>query len=145
MDQIQQPDPSPQLKLEPDSASPPAAAPAAPAASPPAPEPVVEKPAAARAGSRASTKARVSNPKPKTGARTRKKAEIDPAGPEPDRVAVVLKTSRYTGRNGRAVARKSTVMVTVDRGLKLIMLDHAREASEDEAAAAAAGDPILLD
>ena len=49
----------------------------------------------------------------------------------------MLKTSRYTGREGRAVARKTAVLVTVDRGLQLIMLDHAREATEAEAQAAA--------
>lgn len=101
-----------------------------------------------RTGSRAATKARVTNPKPKTGKRSRKKPEAEPEAVEDgvsDRVPVVLKTSRYTGRNGRAIARKTTVMVTVDRGLNLIMLDHAREANEAEATTAGEADPIFLD
>lgn len=102
------------------------------------------KKATPAAGSRASTKARVTNPKPKTGRRVRKADEAEAVEPEAERVAVVLKTSRYTGRHGRAVARKSTVLVTVDRGLKLLMLDHAREATEAEAAAALVK-PIYVD
>jgi hypothetical protein len=100
-----------------------------------------------RSGSRAATKARVTNPKPKAGRRPRKKpeAETEAAEDVSDRVPVVLKTSRYTGRNGRAIARKTTVMVTVDRGLRLIMQDHAREANEAETLAAAKADPIFLD
>lgn len=101
--------------------------------------------AATRTGSRASTKARVTSPRPKAGARRRNKPETDPApDTDADRVAVVLKTSRYTGRQGRAIARKTTVLVTVDRGLQLIMLDHAREATEAESKAAAVA-PIYLD
>lgn len=139
MDTTTRNDPSPQLQLDP-AAGPEAAAPEAATAPAAQEQPVAERPAA-RAGSRAATKARVTNPKPKTGKRARPKAEAEPVADEGDRVAVVLKTSRYTGRNGRAVARKTTVLVTVDRGLQLIMLDHAREASEDEAKVAT----VLLD
>lgn len=122
-----------------------AGAAAAPEAQETPPEPPVgDASDAARGGSRASTKARVNNPKPKTGAKARRKPEVEPTEPEGERVAVVLKTSRYTGRNGRAIARKRTVLVTIERGLKLVMLDDAREATEAEAAAARAA-PVFLD
>lgn len=145
MDTTTRTDPSPQLQL--DAAAAPDAAAAAPAAAPtPAPEqPEAAQKPAARGGSRASTKARVNNPKPKTGKRARPKVEAEPEADDSGRVPVVLKTSRYTGRKGRAIARKTTVLVTVDRGLKLIMLDHAREATEAEKLAAAKADPIFLD
>lgn len=119
---------SQELPLSPE----PAVSPPEPSAPPaPAPDP------APRTGARSETRARVSKPAAKTGKRPRKTAPVeDAAAPEEDRVAVVLKTSKYTGRNGRAVARKTTVLVTLDRALKLIMLDDAREATDAEKAAA---------
>lgn len=128
----------------PEGPAPEAVAPEAPPPEAPPPEAPAASPPVPRAGSSASTRARVTNPKPKTGKRRRPKAAPAPVEAEGERVAVVLKTSRYTGRKGKAIARKTAVMVTVERGLNLIMLDHAREATEAEAAVAHAT-PVFLD
>lgn len=94
----------------------------------------------------AKTRARVTGTAPRKsagrpGARPRKSAAPEPVEPEADRVAVVMQTSRFTGRNGRAVARRTTALVTVSRGLELIIQNAAREATSEEFAAALAATP----
>lgn len=100
------------------------------------------------AGSGPKTRARVSAApkagKPaRIGARPRRKSDVvtDAPAPDQDRVAVVLQTSRLTGRHGRAVPRRTTALVTVERALGLIVQNAAREATEAEGAAALLAEP----
>lgn len=105
--------------------------------------------APAASGSSLKTRARVStSAKPrtvKTGARPRKGAvQADDVSPDPDRVVVIMQTSRFTGRYGRAVPRRTAALVTVERGLDLLMQGAAREATAEESAAALAADPPVF-
>lgn len=105
--------------------------------------------APAASGSSPKTRARVSTPaRPrtvKTGARPRKGAvQADDVSPDPDRVVVIMQTSRFTGRHGRAVPRRTAALVTVERGLDLLMQGAAREATAEESAAALAADPPVF-
>lgn len=114
-------------------------------------EPLAEEPApgaGARTRARVAASAAAAGKAPRqgrTGARRRKTAEVAPASEE-ERVAVVMKTSRFTGRHGRAVPRRTTALVTVERGLKLIVNGDAREATPEETRAAqSAASPVYID
>lgn len=92
-------------------------------------------------GAGAKTKGRVA-PKPAgkaIGAR-KKASKAEPTVKvvnDAERVTVVLQTSRFRGRDGRAIARRTPVLVTVDRGLQLIMQGYARETTDADKPAVA--------
>ncbi|PZO07647.1 MAG: hypothetical protein DCF29_03875 [Alphaproteobacteria bacterium] len=83
----------------------------------------------------------------KPGARRRKPNAIaDDDQVEEERVAVVLQTSRLTGRNGRPVPRRTTALVTVERALSLMLQGDAREATPAETEAAEDAEaPVYID
>lgn len=114
----------------------PPASPPAPS-TPPATEPTAAKPKAARAagsGSRTKGKVPPNEGRKAIGARKKpsKAAPKAEAVEDGERQTVVLLTSRFRGRDGRAIARRTPVLVTVERGLQLIIQGYAREAVEGD-------------
>lgn len=89
---------------------------------------------AAGAGSRTARKVSQKPARKAIGARKRPSPAASEAAAvdDGDRVTVVLQTSRFRGRDGRAIARRTPVLVTVDRGLELIMQGYARESVEGD-------------